>query len=74
MGGSIAYLLGMDLLSDEANHLPEGLALKLVTFGMPRVGDDPLVGYFHSLVDRYREKHGAEHFIEYSVRGYNDGG
>lgn len=50
-----------------------GVALKLITFGMPRTGDGDLVKYFHFLVDRYQETYGAQRFAEYSIRIYNDG-
>lgn len=66
MGGSLAYLLCMDLLQS----LLSDMAISVIVFGAPRVGDTALVDYFHSLVDSFRQKNP---FIEYSVKGYNDG-
>jgi pimeloyl-ACP methyl ester carboxylesterase len=64
MGGSIAYLLSMDLL------LSTILNLKVVVFGAPRAGDAALVDYYRDLVASFRKTHS---FKDYSVKGWNDG-
>ncbi|KAF5310571.1 hypothetical protein D9619_008193 [Psilocybe cf. subviscida] len=64
MGGSIAYLLCMDLL------LSTDLNLKIAVFGAPRTGDAALVDYYRDLVASFRKTHS---FKDYSVKGWNDG-
>jgi hypothetical protein len=49
------------------------LVIKIVSFGMPRVGDQALVDHFHSLVELYRGRYGHDRLAEFSVRTYNDG-
>ena len=72
MGGSVSYLLCLDLLSGHllAQHKPK---LKVVTFGAPRTGEADLVKYFRDLVDSYRQTHVPDAFTELAVKGYNDG-
>ena len=72
MGGSVSYLLCLDLLSGDLlpRHKPK---LKVVTFGAPRTGEADLVKYFRDLVDSYRQTHGPDAFTELAVKGYNDG-
>lgn len=72
MGGSIAYLLCIDLLTDH-NNWETDLPLKLVVFGAPRTGDAELVNYFRSLTETLWTTSGKHSFKEYSVKGYNDG-
>ena len=72
MGGSVAYLLSMDLLADKDAWRPN-LTLRIATFGVPRSGDAKLVAHFRSLVDTFRKTWGDDSFHEYSVKGYNDG-
>lgn len=64
MGGCIAYLFCMDLLSST------NVDLKVAVFGAPRTGDSALVGYYRDLVASFRETHS---FQDYSVKGWNDG-
>lgn len=72
MGGSLSYLLCMEILADD--ELKEaGLNIKIAVFGAPRTGDESLVHYFHELVASYRQRQGDECFKEYAVKGYNDG-
>ncbi|KAG5634763.1 hypothetical protein H0H81_000857, partial [Sphagnurus paluster] len=73
MGGSISYLLCLDLLSGDGGLLPSGVALKLAVFGSPRTGDASLVEYWRELVAAYQKSHGLDTFKEYSVKAYNDG-
>ncbi|RDB29816.1 Mono- and diacylglycerol lipase [Hypsizygus marmoreus] len=76
MGGSISYLLCMDLLSTDGtpnSPLSPGLKLKLAVFGSPRTGDAKLVGYWRELITAYRKSYGPDHMTEYSVKAYNDG-
>ncbi|KAH8103960.1 Alpha/Beta hydrolase protein [Cristinia sonorae] len=71
MGGSVAYLLCLDLLlAENASMFSNNVALSVVVFGAPRTGNAKLVEYFHSLVKSFREEHT---FTEYSIKGYNDG-
>ncbi|PPQ72981.1 hypothetical protein CVT24_000294 [Panaeolus cyanescens] len=72
MGGSLSYLLCMDILSDE-ELVKAGIMIKIAVFGAPRTGDEALVRYFHDLVSSYRQRHGDDFFKEYAVKGYNDG-
>lgn len=71
MGGSISYLLCMDLLDDQ-NLLPDNLKIQMAVFGVPRSGDSHLVNNFRSLVEAFQGRSGKL-FKEYSVKGYNDG-
>ena len=75
MGGSLAYLLLLDLLAEELSRkcsILSTLALHIAVIGAPRAGDADLVDYFHSLVQQYRERFKLD-ITEYSVQGYNDG-
>lgn len=76
MGGSIAYLLCLDLLVDHQMWLKNlNINIKMAVFGSPRAGDVALVEYFRELSASYQKTHvqGQEAFEEYSVKGYNDG-
>jgi hypothetical protein len=73
MGGAMSYLLALDLLQDSSTIRINGINIKLVVFGCPRVGDPALVEYWHELVGAYRESHGEAAVTEYSVKAYNDG-
>ncbi|TFK26085.1 alpha/beta-hydrolase [Coprinopsis marcescibilis] len=73
MGGAVAYLLCIDILSEGHFTFKSPPVIKLVTFGLPRVGDSTLVFHFRGLADQYRDKHGWDSFSEYSVRAFNDG-
>jgi len=72
MGGSLCYLLCMDILADKDAWRPI-VSLKLAVFGVPRTGDTRLVDYFRTLVDDFQLKWGKDTFNEYSVKGFNDG-
>ena len=72
LGASIVYLFTIDLLAQEDSTLSK-LKLRTCTFGSPRVGDSDLVDYFLALVHSFREKFGQDAFMEYSIKGYNDG-
>ncbi|KAF9528622.1 Alpha/Beta hydrolase protein, partial [Crepidotus variabilis] len=72
MGGSIAYLFCIDLLSSD-DILPPNMKLTVASFGAPRTGDKQLVQYFRNLVTIFLGKWGVNSFQEYSVKGYNDG-
>lgn len=73
MGGSIAYLLCIDLLSDE-DFWSLDVKVQVAVFGSPRTGDSDLVSYFRELIAVYRKRKGEDsHFKEYAVKGYNDG-
>ena len=75
MGGSIAYLLCLDLFADHQKWLKDlNLNIKVVTFGAPRTGDAALVDYFQELSLSYQKVQGQDSFKEYAVKGYNDGG
>jgi predicted lipase len=74
MGGSIAYLLCLDLFADHQKWLKDmNINIKVVAFGLPRTGDATLVDYFHELSLSYQKVQGQDTFKEYSVKGYNDG-
>ena len=78
MGGSLAYLLLLDLLSEEFSRNQSKLsALKIyiAVMGAPRTGDEKLVDYLQSLLQQCREKFklGPNFLTEYSIQGYNDG-
>ena len=73
LGGSIAYLLCLDLLADHQIWLKNHINIKVVSFGPPRTGDAALVEYFQELSTSYQKAHGQDAFKEYSVKGYNDG-
>ncbi|KAF9010231.1 Alpha/Beta hydrolase protein [Cyathus striatus] len=72
MGGSISYLLCLDLLLD-CDSLLSGMRLKIVVFGAPRSGNKTFVEYWRTLVASYKQVNGRDSFQEYSVKGYNDG-
>ena len=74
MGGSIAYLLCLDLFADHLKWLNDlNISINVVTFGTPRTGDTALVDYFRELSLSYKKVRGQDAFKEYSVKGYNDG-
>jgi predicted lipase len=74
MGGSIAYLLCLDLFADHQKWLKDlHINIKVVTFGLPRTGDAALVDHFQKLSLSYQKVQGQDAFKEYSVKGYNDG-
>ena len=74
MGGSIAYLLCLDLFADHQKWLNDlNINIKVVAFGAPRTGDAALADYFQELSLTYRNERGQDAFKEYSVKGYNDG-
>ena len=78
MGGSLAYLLLLDLLTEE---LPKEYSIlsrvrvRIATYGAPRTGDRQLVDYFHSVIQEYQSKFrlGETFLAEYAVQGFNDG-
>jgi len=72
MGGSLSYLLCMDILADKDTWRP-GVSLKVAVFGAPRTGDAGLVDYFCGLVVDFQQKWGEDSFKEHSVKGFNDG-
>lgn len=74
MGGAIAYLFVLDLLTDRT--LLEGLTLprlKIAAFGSPRAADTTLSNFWHEASTAHRDEHGADSLMEYSVKAYNDG-
>jgi hypothetical protein len=74
MGGSIAYLMCLDLFADHLKWLKDlNINMKVVAFGAPRTGDANLVDYFQELSLSYQKVQGQDAFKEYSVKGYNDG-
>jgi len=74
MGGSVAYLLCLDLFTDHLKWLKDlNISIKVVTFGTPRTGDAALVDYFQELSLSYKKVQGQDAFEEYYVKGYNDG-
>ncbi|KAF9467910.1 Alpha/Beta hydrolase protein [Collybia nuda] len=76
MGGSMAYLLCMDLLTPDNTYkipLSARLRLKIVTFGAPRTGNHELVTYWQELLKLHRDTYGQRAVIEHSVKAYNDG-
>lgn len=78
MGGSIAYLLCMDLLSSpdenpkDATFIELPKKLCLTTFGAPRTGNAALVRHFQKLVTDWKKNEGGV-VREYSVKAFNDG-
>ncbi|KAF8966632.1 Alpha/Beta hydrolase protein [Flammula alnicola] len=73
MGGSICYLLCMDLLADESLLPSHDMKMRIAVFGSPRTGDANFVDYYHELVASFRQRQGYHSFKEYSLKGYNDG-
>ena len=74
MGGSIVYLLCLDLFADHQKWLKDlNINIKVVAFGPPRTGDAALVDHFQELSLSYQKIQGQDAFKEYSVKGYNDG-
>lgn len=74
MGGSIAYLLCLDLFAHHQMWLKDlNIHIKVAAFGPPRAGDAALVEYFQELSYSYRKLQGQHAFKDYSVKGYNDG-
>ena len=78
MGGSLAYLLLLDLLSEELprnQSILSALKIYIAVMGAPRTGDAKLADCFQSLLRQFREKFklGPTFLTEYSIQGYNDG-
>ncbi|KAJ2919390.1 hypothetical protein MD484_g1033, partial [Candolleomyces efflorescens] len=78
MGGSVAYLLCLDLLSPADEKPKDAISIALpkklclTTFGAPRTGNAALVTHFRHLVDNWEKNEGCV-FQEYSVKAFNDG-
>jgi surfactin synthase thioesterase subunit len=70
MGGSVSYLLCMDLLEKHSEILPAKVCL--ATYGAPRTGNSALVQHYRTLVEAFKSKEGST-FEEYSIKAYNDG-
>lgn len=73
MGGALAYLLTIDLLTPGDVELPPLLRLKLAVFGAPRCANPKLLQFWSDLTREYRSKNGEDSLKEYSVKAYNDG-
>lgn len=78
MGGSLAYLLLLDLLAEELpkeDSILSTVRVRIATYGAPRTGDKQLVDYFHSVIQEYRRKFRLDEtfLVEYAVQGFNDG-
>jgi hypothetical protein len=74
MGGSVSYLLAIDLLSTgSVNDTALPPSFTVAVFGAPRTGNSALVDHWCELVDAFRKEHGQNTFKEYSVKAYNDG-
>lgn len=81
LGAAHAYLFALELLQIILGFIPDvynlrvplGIALKILGFGSPRVGNKPLARLFRDLVIGYREKYGKEALCEYCVRNHVDG-
>ncbi|KAF9482285.1 alpha/beta-hydrolase [Pholiota conissans] len=73
MGGSVAYLLCAELLTEKTQLLSPEQKLQIAVFGSPRVGDAKFVNYFRGLVASFRKRRGDKTFHEYSTKAYNDG-
>jgi hypothetical protein len=72
MGAAISYLLALEALHT-SDLLPQGITIKVVAFGGPRVGNKKLCRYWRDAVQKYKESHGSNSFHEYFVKAYNDG-
>jgi len=67
MGGSLAYLLCIDLLSEgDKTSSPSSIRIELAVYGAPRTGDENLAIYFRELTQ-------GRTFKEHSVKAFNDG-
>lgn len=73
LGAAISALLVMDLLQAQLAFLPDGLKLRLLTFGSPRVGNAGLKELYTYLVAEHHRKRGETAFEAHAVKGYNDG-
>ena len=80
LGAALASLFALELLQNslelsgtEGERLPPSIVLRLVGFGVPRVGNEGLARHYRKLVSDYREARGKDNFQEYTVKGYNDG-
>jgi predicted lipase len=72
MGGALAYLLAMEIMTS-VHALPTGMAIKIVVFGAPRIGNSHLQQYFCDVVHDFKTKNGDASVKVYSVKAYNDG-
>lgn len=82
LGGAMSQYFVMDILDNEtcAKYLgeegldiPSHIIIKLVIFGSPRVGNKTFAQLYRSYVKSLREERGADKYIEFCVKGYNDG-
>ncbi|KAF9449821.1 alpha/beta-hydrolase [Macrolepiota fuliginosa MF-IS2] len=71
MGGAIAHLLCLDLLSP-VSSTSRHTSLQVITFGEPRTGNQGLVDHWVELKRRHEEDLGIP-IREWSVKAYNDG-
>ena len=76
MGGSLSYLLLLDLLAEGLPHsICSEVRVCIATYGAPRTGDKQLVDHFHSVIQQHRSKFKLDEtfLVEYAVQGFNDG-
>jgi hypothetical protein len=73
MGGALACLLLLDIITLNEDIFPSTLRFKLAVYGAPRVGNSALKRYWLRAVEAYRSRHGVDSVKAYSVKAYNDG-
>lgn len=83
LGAAMCYLAALDILfagfegdySDRSGFRDmSGMQIVLAVFGCPRVGNEWLVSQYQAAIAAYKDSYGGQlAFIEYSVKGFQDG-
>lgn len=82
LGGAMSQYFVMDILDNETCSkyldgkgfdIPAHIAIKLVIFGSPRVGNETFADLYRSYVKSLKADRGEDKYVEYCVKGYNDG-
>lgn len=82
LGGAMSQYFVMDILDNETCSkylngktldIPTNVTIKLAIFGSPRVGNETFAQLYRSYVKTLKSDRGDDKYVEYCVKGYNDG-
>ena len=73
LGAAVCSYFVLHFLHSQPDYLNGVSQLCLLTFGRPRVGNIGLKDIYQQLISEYRTKKGENAFVEFTVKGYNDG-
>ena len=73
LGGAVSAFFILHFLDSRPDYLDGISQLCLLTLGSPRVGNVGLKEWYQQLVSEFRTNRGEDAFVEFAVKGYNDG-